>query len=412
MAACGDPLRVAPEDFYPELPTDPPPDIDTDPDLDYQGPPNGDNGDNGYNGYNGDDPPTVSYQLSWQAALDPAQTTFNANQRIYAIDNHNEIFIAVGPSGRMARSTDNGVSWTAINAGAGGSTFTSTIRSIAFGTDGNGYRVVIAGGNNGRMARSTNDGVSWTAINAGTGSGQSGFDSGMQVRGIAYNNNGTFVAVGTAGVMAHSNNGGQTWTRAAASQWQSIFGNQNINAVAFGNGTFVAVATDGRMARSTNNGVTWTRIPAEAIPSQFRIGGQAGVREILDVTFGHDMFIASSTSLYLVYSHDNGVTWRHRHNMIGNWGTSSPAVGFLGTVGDEDSPDPVFITGGMDGRVTRQQYTNSGWVGVLNTAGNGFSQTGSTSHIWSIAVNPNNGVFIIAGDNGRMSRGVFPYLPF
>jgi len=93
----------------------------------------------------------------------------------------------------MAHSGD-GINWTAIPYGTGGSTFPTS-------TGGEGIRGV-AYGDGGHMAHS-DDGINWVAIPAGDGLStfpESNF--GNVINGVAYGS-GRWVAVGQAGRMAY-----------------------------------------------------------------------------------------------------------------------------------------------------------------------------------------------------------------
>ena len=112
------------------------------------------------------------------AGFDNNNTTFpNVVNSIRDIAYGDGTFIAVGLNGRMARSTNGGQTWAAIHPGFqigisgisdGGSTFLSgsqgNINAIVYGGG-----VFLAVGNIGRMARSTDGGLTWAAIPAGTG---------------------------------------------------------------------------------------------------------------------------------------------------------------------------------------------------------------------------------------------------
>jgi hypothetical protein len=141
------------------------------------------------------------------------------------------------------------VIWTAISAGstAGQSTFSAStnVRNITWGSD-----KFVAVGQSGRMAYST-DGITWTAISAGAG--QSTFANNMPINGIAYGT--AFVAVGGNGGIATSNNG-TTWT-SRTSTFNTYY--NDINGIAWNGTTYVAVGENGRMAYSTG-GVSWTAI--------------------------------------------------------------------------------------------------------------------------------------------------------
>ena len=104
----------------------------------------------------------------------------------------NSAWVAVGNSGKAARSTDNGVTWTDITAAVPFGT--SIIWAVA--TDANSAWVAV--GDAGKAARSTDNGVTWTDITASVPFGTS------NIFGIATDANSAWVAVGDAGKAARS----------------------------------------------------------------------------------------------------------------------------------------------------------------------------------------------------------------
>jgi hypothetical protein len=176
-----------------------------------------------------------------------------------------EKFVAVGNFGRMAYSPD-GINWTAIPAGPGGSTFDNNsnidgngyIEGIAWGGP-SGNEKFVAGGSRG-MAYSS-DGVTWTAISKPSNFGLKGITWG----GPAGDEK--FVAVGRDGMMAYSSDG-INWTGisfgtgAGTSTFESSLG---IYGIAWGgpagNKKFIAGGGGGQMAYSAD-GVSWTKIPS------------------------------------------------------------------------------------------------------------------------------------------------------
>jgi hypothetical protein len=162
----------------------------------------------------------------------------------------NNKFIAVGSGAGMTLSSD-GASWgrifdgdTAVNPFS-----TTAINNIALGNN-----IYVMVGASGKIARSSDGGETWTLIPAGTNSGQSTFASTAAINGAAFGNS-TFVAVGASGKMAVSSDDGGTWAAVA----DSTFGTTAINRVAWGNNTFVAVGASATIATSPD-GTTWTAV--------------------------------------------------------------------------------------------------------------------------------------------------------
>jgi len=193
---------------------------------------------------------------SWTAVADSTiwdyNYTFNnapntIKAGIQAIAYGNNRFVAVGSYGKMAYSA-NGETWTAVADStiwqkgtyySGGSQVYSDINGIAYG---NGKWVAVGG--EGKMAYSTDNGVTWTAVADSTiwQYTYSGSTYTSNIGDIAYGN-GRFVAVGGS-KMAYSTDG-TNWTAVAGSSTLNSF---SIGDIAYGNGRFVAVGSDGKMA--------------------------------------------------------------------------------------------------------------------------------------------------------------------
>ena len=106
----------------------------------------------------------------------------------------------------------------------------------------------IAVGSTGSLHRSTDNGSSFTSVTSGTTS---------TLHGVWYGD-GRWVAVGASGTVCYSTDDGATWTATTASY--PISGSANtLENVRFGNGVWVAVGSAGKCIRSTD-GVTWTEV--------------------------------------------------------------------------------------------------------------------------------------------------------
>ncbi|MFC1919083.1 WD40/YVTN/BNR-like repeat-containing protein, partial [Chloroflexota bacterium] len=146
--------------------------------------------------------------------------------------NQNGMWIAVGPHGKLATSSDV-IRWTYQDAGFG----SSAIRSISYG-DG----LWIATGEDGKLAIST-DGFHWKQQDAGFGA--------SPICAIRYNGSGLWVAGGGGGKLATSPDG-ITWTQQDAGFGTSAI----IWAVEFGDGQWVIAGDDGKLAAS-KDGEEW-----------------------------------------------------------------------------------------------------------------------------------------------------------
>jgi hypothetical protein len=224
-----------------------------------------------------------------------ADTTFGTSDDINAIAYGGGRWVAGGEGGKMAYSTDNGVTWTAVadstiwNVGTSstGVILTASIQDIAYVNN----RFVAVGGG-GRMAYSS-DGVSWTA-GAENVLGTSIYGTGNSITAIAYGNN-RFVAVGSQGKMAYSDDNGVTWTAVA----DSTFGDSTIYAIAYGNNRFVAASHDD-IAYSAD-GANWTAVADRPLRMD------SIVDWIEAIGFGGNRFVAGART-GIAYS-DNGASW-------------------------------------------------------------------------------------------------------
>ena len=217
--------------------------------------------------------------------------------------NTNSTFIA-GAYDRIARSTDNGLTWTTVpyfgygrsTAAFGNETFVLRGGVLLYSIDdgltwvstpcdsfvdiafGNGTFVAVA---EQYALYSTDNARTWTNVSL----------PGLYGNGIAFGNE-TFVTVGN--VIAYSTDNGQTWTILPPIYIGML--RLTCTAVAFGNGTFVAVGPN-QLAYSTDNGQTWT-----ATAGTF-------IGEWTSITFGNGTFVAVQINNSIAYSTDNGQTW-------------------------------------------------------------------------------------------------------
>ena len=229
---------------------------------------------------------------SWTAVED---STFSYNNYIIrSIAYGGGKFVAVGDY-RMAYS-DDGVNWTGV---VGSSVFTSggvlTIAAVAYG----GGRFVVARGQyGGEMAYSDDGGASWTKVINPIFEGDEGI-----IRAIAYGDN-KFFACGVKwlyvperrpyGAIAYSDDG-ENWTTAVAdiSVMSSMI---ETNAIAYGGGRFVAGGHQGKMVYS-DNGMNWTAVEDSPFDSTINA-----------IAYGGGRFVAGGDSGKMAYSAD-GTSW-------------------------------------------------------------------------------------------------------
>lgn len=149
-------------------------------------------------------------------------------------------FVAVGDSGRIAFSSNDGQSWSVKTVGSGWVIWKSVDYDPVTGR-------YWASGTLSSTAWST-DGVNWNYKKTGASLNTIDYD-GISAHG------GTIIAVGHNGTISRSTNGGSSWSNRGPDWWT------DWNDVATnGAGQWTAVAPGGRVYRSTNDGSSWTKV--------------------------------------------------------------------------------------------------------------------------------------------------------
>ena len=213
------------------------------------------------------------------------------NNRWVAVG-QNDLYSNGGQIGIIAYSDDDGVTWTAAaNSTIWDFTYSSgetaaDIKAIAYG---NGKWVAV-GAMGSKMAYSTDNGETWTAVANSTFSSDY-----YAITNIAYGN-GRFVAVGDEGKMAYSDDG-TTWTAVADSTiWNYTADYSNyintITAITYDNNRWVAGGREGKIAYSDDNGVTWTAVANSTIWDYTNSYGDTAAFEIKGIAYGGDKFVA------------------------------------------------------------------------------------------------------------------------
>ena len=98
------------------------------------------------------------------------------------------VFVGVGRSGKIVRSRDNGLTFSAVT-----SVDSTPLNGVAFGNN-----IFVAVGSSGKIIRSTDNGSTFSAVTS--------VDS-TQLNGVAFGNN-IFVAVGSSGKIIRSTDNG------------------------------------------------------------------------------------------------------------------------------------------------------------------------------------------------------------
>ena len=340
-------------------------------------------------------------------------------QPVCAVAYGNNTFVAVGESGIIFTSNDDGETWTARTSG----TF-EALYGISYG---NGTFVAV--GSDGTILTSDNNGVTWTARTSGTTE---------SLNGISYGN-GTFVAVGSDGTILTSDNNGVTWTARSSGTTKSL------NGISYGNGTFVAVGSDGTILTSDNNGVTWTAKTSGTTNTFEAIGYGNGTYVIVGdkgtiltssdgeawtsrtsgmtsalygISYGNGTFVVVGLGSVILSSSNDGLTWTARTSGtsrslegIGYGNGTFVAVGWYGAI--LTSPDGVTWTF-RTSRITEENlqgisYGNGtfiavGWNGTILTSSDGetwTSRISGTNHILN-GISYGNGTFVAVGGTGTI----------
>jgi photosystem II stability/assembly factor-like uncharacterized protein len=254
-----------------------------------------------------------------------------------------EIALALGARGQLARTSDNGVTWKAINVAT-----SADMQDTSFTTADNGYALDQRGG----LFRTANGGASWQPIDPGTTSapkaviatgdnvllagprgirrasagGEFSLIGTKPVRGIAvdqFDRGGSAIFAYGSTAIVRTTNAGKTWTQIQGPSRKS--GKKTVALklrdvdMTSGAGGY-ALDTSGRVWRTSNGGKKWTELPS--------IGTDSG----LALAFG------SATSGYLTlgdYPADDGVAYVLRTTDSGkHWRPQRIASGqFPGTEG-------------------------------------------------------------------------------
>jgi photosystem II stability/assembly factor-like uncharacterized protein len=292
----------------------------------------------------------------------------------------NGTFVAVGAGGTIFTSNDNGVTWTFKTSGT-----TESLNGISYG---NGTFVAVGDGDT--ILTSDNNGLTWTSRTSGTD---------KWFNGISYSN-GTFVAVGGAGTIVTSDNNGVTWTSRTSGTTNTF------NGIGYGNGTFAAVGGSGTILTSDDNGVTWN----------VRTSGVSSA--LYGISYGNGTFVAVGLGSVILSSSNDGETWTSRNsgtnftlNGISYGNGTFVAVGWYGAI--LTSPDGVTWTSRIS-RITEENlegisYGNGtfvavGWNGTILTSSDGETWIARTSGTAStlLGISYGNGIFVAVGGQGTI----------
>lgn len=252
--------------------------------------------------------------------------------------------------GYIARSADNGATWSAIRV-------STTLNLSNIATDGTG--VWCMGSTGGSLIKSIDHGLTWD-ITTPFGS--------VNVSGISTDGAGVWVAVASSGTVAYrSTDNAQTWTTVTlpiTGSWVSIDTNRQ--------GAWIMVsATGGIILRSTNNGLTWVRVTISGTPAFKSVASN-----------GRTTWVAAGAAA--LRSTDGGLTW------------NTVSLGVTGTAqGSISASSRGVWLAAFDSAVVRSVDDGATWL-TLPAAG---------SSMMGIA-NDNKGTWMVGGRAAALRRGV------
>jgi hypothetical protein len=217
-------------------------------------------------------------------ATDPSRTLTSVGAtpmfgQLNAVTFGNNKFVIGARFGNLYYSSDaTAATWAEVSSS--NNPFRSdnrAVRAITYGGAA-GNEVFLAVGDAGKIAKST-DGISWTSVT-------SPFTSSQDIQAVAYGN-GTYVVGLLNGTMVYSTDL-STWTPIPAAD--TALNGGNLLNIAYVNNTFMAVGYkpvsilggEPRISKSTD-GITWT---AEDL------SGLSGVEKIYDIAYGSGKYVA------------------------------------------------------------------------------------------------------------------------
>lgn len=224
------------------------------------------------------------------------------------------IALALGARGQLARTTDDGVTWRAINVAT-----SSDMRDTSFSTADDGYALDVRGG----LFRTTNGGASWQPIDPGTTAApQAVITRGDVVllagpRGIRRATaGGQFSAVDTrARVNAFDRAGGAIFAYGTTAiirttdgrRWKAVKRPGRLKDLEMTSaGSGYALTTDGRVWRTANGGKRWTELPAIGTGRGLALAFGSSTRGFLTL----QSYPADDGVAYVQRTSDGGKHWR------------------------------------------------------------------------------------------------------
>ena len=253
-------------------------------------------------------------------------------------------FVAVGESGTILISTDNGSTFDNKT-----SPTVNGLREVAYGNN-----IFVAVGLVGTILRSQDDGQTWDNVTSPTTE---------NLYGIAYGNK-TFVAVGASGTILRSQDIGTTWDIVTSPISNILF------EVTYGNNTFVAGGNNGKILRSSDNGSTF-----------LKVSSPISSKTIFGVTFGNNTFVAVAKSGKIIMSSDNGSSFSKMTSPVDK---TNRGVAF---------GNNTFVIVGEGGTIVISSDNGSNWTDATYPINDFF-----------YGITYVNNAFILVGESGIIKR--------
>ena len=261
--------------------------------------------------------------------------------------------IAVGPRGRILRSTDHAATWGKVDS--------STPHSLHAVIQAGDQSLVAVGGG-GAIVRSTDRGASWRAVSAGIGS---------SLKAIIKARDQSLVAISSLGTIIRSTNHGVSWVAVKQNE-RSLQSGLLSTIIEASDQSLVAIGISGAIFRSSDHGASWVAV---------RGAGAGGYRAV--VLAGDQSIVAVGTEGSVLRSDDNGVTWDE---------ASPGPLSFLSSVVQADDQSLVGV--GDGGAIVRSTDHGKSWAAVDS----------GTSENLHIVVQAGDQSLVGVGDAGTIVR--------
>lgn len=203
--------------------------------------------------------------MTWTAINSGLPTT---NQNTFAISPNGDLYVATRGGGGFYRSTNKGNSWIWKSSGVSG----ANITALNFGGNGLMYAGTTNSINQGKIYTSSNNGSSFTSI--------SGNYTSAGITQIITDQQGNIFA-GGAGIFRSVNNGA-SWADATS----NLAAFQNVNTLDFTSTGNIFTSTNLGIFRSTDNGQTW----------DFKTAGMANTSQTVSVAVAANGNVIAGTT--------------------------------------------------------------------------------------------------------------------